>query len=302
MTNLGIIQRYILSTLLLVLLSPQAFSHHLCRDLKRKYDLPVRLVESRKYTNQLKSIFLRVPNFKLGWIHSAGIFRKVTSLGICINVSGVPLTGSGVRQGSVYFAKEKIIVINQDRIEDLDRSPEKKSLLMHETLGALGYPDENYQLTTFITAKSQEELFGRETIDLMRRELARDLMIERRRTTNIITTERSGEGGISGVGGGGEPEVAVLKPLMISTLLKNNKAQADLIRYILKMRLETDVTKSFELKPTNHQDFFLGDQNGEEFIVIRHGSWFSLQESERTEYLNSLVSLASILEADRAQP
>jgi hypothetical protein len=298
----------------IVLATPVFAANDFCRELKERYDLPQRLVhleprDKESYYQQLEAVFNLVPAFKTGWVDSKQIIREIRSIRLCVNATNTPLTGSGSRHGSVYFTKERIIVLNRDRILERNGSPENALLLIHETLGALGYPDENYQLTSLVYAHAQREEFGHETVEIMRVELGKELQTQTRRIENVVSRESTG--GISGVGGGGDPEVAFFKPSMTAMLLYNPDFFGPLCggvanlpsvaRFIMSSRLETDDAVIFPRVDSSYPHLFIAYTNKELFIQIEHAAWTRLRErgaaayDERNIFIRNLTLLSCVL-------
>ncbi len=298
----------------LILGTPVFAAEDFCRELKERYDLPTRLAhleprDKESYYQQLEGIFTLIPPFKTAWVDSKQIIREIRSIRLCVNATNTPLTGSGSRYGSVYFTKERIIVLNRDRILERNDTPENSLLLIHETLGALGYPDENYQLTSLVYAHAQRPEFGHEIVETMRVELGKDLQMQPRRLDNVVTLESTG--GISGVGGGGDPEVAFFKPTMTAMLLFNPDFFGPLCggvdnlpavaRYIMSMRLETDDVLSFPRVPSSYPHLFFAYTKNELFIQVEHTAWTRLRErghaayDERNVFIRNLTLLSCVL-------
>lgn len=307
----------LLCCLWLLLLGTSVFAaEDFCRDLQERYDLPTRLAhlhprDRDSYHDQLETIFRRAP-IKVGWVDSRTIQREIRTIKLCVNTSETPLTGSGSRHGSVYFTKERIIVLNRDRVLGLNDTPENSLLIIHETLGVLGYPDENYELTSLWYAKAQEQEFGLEVYQVLQLELEKELKGQVRSIENVVTREGEGSGGISGVGGGGDPEVAFFKPIMAAMLLTNPdffgvlcggvNNLPNVARYILMMRLETDDVVQFPRVPSGSPHLFFAFVKGEIFIQIEHAAWLRLRErgdaayDERHVFIRNLTTLSCVME------
>lgn len=297
----------------MVLATPVFAAEDFCRELKERYDLPVSLAhleprDKESYYQQLEQVFTRIPPFKASWVDSKKIIREIRSIRLCVNTGTTPLTGSGSRHGSVYFTKERIIILNRDRILERNDTPENSLLLIHETLGALGYPDENYQLTSLVYAHAQRDEFGLDIVETMRVELGKELETQVRRIENVVTRESTG--GISGVGGGGDPEVAFFKPTMAAMLLFNPDFFGPLCggaenlpkvaRYIMSMRLETDDAVKFPRKASSYPHLFFAFDNDELFIQIEHAAWTRLRDrgqaayDERNTFIRNLTLLSCV--------
>lgn len=288
--------------------SAAALDH--CERLKRDYNLEQEITRvaastQKSYAKEVQAMLRLLGPQQVGWINYDELAKEIASVQLCQNVSETPLTGSGSRHGSVYFTKERIVVFNSLRVWELENSPEIGLLLMHEYLGALGYPDENYQITSLLYAQLQVADFGTETVSTIQGELVEILKTEARRTQNIQFSE---SGGISGVGGGGDPEIAFLKPAVAWMLVKNqdyfkqicgtNLSIARIVHYVLSMRLETDDAVEYPRKKTGFPNLFMATDKGNRFIQIKHGAWLRLKEAgaaglqKRNDFVRDLALLS----------
>lgn len=299
--------------MLLCTLTAWGVDNH-CQSLKARYQLPQDLRElhpadRETYYQEITEVFRLIGPLQIGWVDLSTIKKEIRSVRLCVSLGPTALTGSGSRQGSVYFTRERIIVFNHERLVRLADTPEISLLLLHEILGALGYPDENYELTSVIYAQAQTSYFGAENVSIMREELGIALSTEQRRIENITTVSR--EGGVSGVGGGGDPESALIKAFAVAVLLVNpdyfgplcggvNNIRA-MARFILRMRLESDEVLSLTRIPSGIKHFYYAIDGSRTFIQFEFGAWQALRSQgiakrdERQIFIENLVSLSCAL-------
>lgn len=112
------------------------------------------------------------------------------------------LAGSGEsRFGAMYFVKEKKIIINSARAQ-YEPSHTMPVAALHEALGALGYLDENYEVSTTLYLNSlssteQKNIFSVPFIEKQNKKLK---TLERRKSDAVYKNS----GGGTSVGGGGD--------------------------------------------------------------------------------------------------
>lgn len=119
------------------------------------------------------------------------------------------LSGSGgKRQTSIYIVKDRMVVVNMLALQNLVEKPVRiDRWALHEALGALGYDDENYEITTALTFVSPADK-GLERVDLVERTLS-NLQI---RTTDHVYDN---VGGTTIIGGGGDAPIIELKTRLL---------------------------------------------------------------------------------------
>jgi len=100
-------------------------------------------------------------NLKLGVKNIGSLsldkFRKdIESVNLVVVQNGVQAIGTGqftIRMGSVYYTESKSIYLNQESFRWDSRAVPN---LIHEFLGALGYTDENYQISTILLSEKPQ--------------------------------------------------------------------------------------------------------------------------------------------------
>lgn len=162
----------------------------------------------------------------LDWLDINQLSMEIKDVKIYVNNSKEALLGSGVRRGSVYLTEQKTAILNSGFLleianEDLKNQPINigfETMLMHEHLGALGYPDDNYEISTYLWIRTQPKGVYYATLPWIENSLKQHLKQNTRRTENIkydtLTIDAHNNlvsGGSSGFGGGGDPFAAMIK-------------------------------------------------------------------------------------------
>ncbi len=136
--------------------------------------------------------------------------EQIKQVHLLVVTGGATALGSGqftVRMGNVYIPSTKTIYINE---QTLVRNPEGSTKLMpHELLGALGYEDEKYQISTVMFSKNAKlaaELINKSKIDLGKKSV-------RSEAKNM--TNRQSSGGVTIIGGGGDELLFAAKLYML---------------------------------------------------------------------------------------
>ena len=121
------------------------------------------------------------------------------------------LRGSGGnRTTSIYLVKERMVVINTLALENLLGKPiHVFSWMLHEGLGALGYSDENYELSASISFLAENPLLAsKSSIEYVQDHFQ---IIARSKVDRLYATS----GGSTVVGGGGDAIIIELKQLLL---------------------------------------------------------------------------------------
>lgn len=116
----------------------------------------------------------------------------------------------GKRQTSIYLVEQRMVAVSTYALENLVGQPIPLwEWALHEALGALGYPDENYELTT-----SLHFLVKSSTLDTIQRI---SLVEESFSAISIRTTNQiySSEGGTTIIGGGGDAPIITFKTQLL---------------------------------------------------------------------------------------
>lgn len=214
------------------------------------------------------------------------------------------LSGSGgKRQTSIYLVEQRMVVVNTLALQNLVETQVRlNSWALHEALGALGYDDENYQISTslaFVAGDFTLSSLGQPNpapnpsisnrADFVERTLSN---VSR---TNIERTYGR-EGGTTVVGGGGDAPILELKQRLMNRLsnwldthhpsLSNRKKQLAAQRLLeLPINFTTDTNYSgSEFTVTNAG------------VVIQRTGSLSSAAMFKENYLDRLLgAVASIL-------
>ena len=137
-------------------------------------------------------------------------FAKITIKELTLPVF---LVGSGSRQGAVNLTEKNEIIINPLSFRQYTQR-QALLLIIHELLGASGYNDENYEITTrlYLLATSDVSLKGNTFITGYKKGLLRD-------KNKTFRTDTKNGGTVTGIGGGGDGEVVEFKCSLLDTVL-----------------------------------------------------------------------------------
>jgi hypothetical protein len=98
-------------------------------------------------------------------------------------------------------------------------------IMTHETLGALGYVDDNYQMSTSLfllgSLLEKSEFVDPRDLEANPNFLA-PFKVSLRKTNPVVTENFLARGGVTGAGGGGDPHSAFAKFLMVELYLGAN--------------------------------------------------------------------------------
>jgi hypothetical protein len=116
----------------------------------------------------------------------------------------------GKRQTSIYLVEQRMVAVSTYALDNLVGQPIPLwEWALHEALGALGYPDENYELTT-----SLHFLVKNNTLETSQRI---NFVEESFSAISIRTTNQiySSEGGTTIIGGGGDAPIITFKTQLL---------------------------------------------------------------------------------------
>ncbi len=217
---------------------------------------------------------------------------------------GEPLVGSGVRNDAVNFNQQNIILLNYDRTKNY--SPVQMSILQwHEALGALGYNDENYLLSSGLFQKLATPSQALNP-HILKRFITQ--FNEPLREKNIEFN--NSDGGVTAVGGGGDGETAEIKMFLLSLLNKlppttTPEAAAKIQVYIDKAidtPIETDelLEKYLSVKEYLRVKIGINRLNGKITILINPAHWrpsikFHFQNPDNAELLTEIATVIHYL-------
>ena len=206
------------------------------------------------------------------------------------------LSGSGgQRHSSIYIVKDKMVVINMLALQSLVGT--NVSLLcwaLHESLGALGYPDDVYDMSTamcFISeggspasvTQTDFEMPAAARVDYVSRPL---------RNFEILKTDRvyGREGGTTIIGGGGDAALIEVKRRLLRQFLRwmdtnrplsNERNRKRAVEKLLKMNIHFSNNESY-----NSTDFRLERDK----IIVDMGGYVGPSEINTDEYADRIIT------------
>lgn len=154
--------------------------------------------------------------------------RDIPSVNLYVNTSDQALIGSGTRTGSLYLVEQKAVILNISLLAILTSDPGAGILLIHEYLGALGYPDEQNQISAYFYLQLHSNKLPPADLSLLKEKLNEHLQKNPMVTKNTLFEA----GGATGVGGGGDPAIAEIKALTLIAFLNATNA-SDLTQFEL---------------------------------------------------------------------
>jgi len=164
---------------------------------------------------------------------------EITTVRVCILPATTRIYASGKqRESAAYNAEERMVFVNPLQLLETSNLEVRATLLVHEYLGALGYLDENYELTVPLSRIANLQTGDALFIDALekfpkRESLAIDYAKDNR---NYLAKG----GGSSGVGGGGDATTIMIKSLFtdLGYLKLVRKAAVQLAMDVSKLDLE----------------------------------------------------------------
>jgi len=291
--------------------SQSLFADSSCEQIKSKYSLkaeirPLNALEKSLLQANFSTLFeIARPKINSQILSIDELKDGMFMVDLCVNLDDQAIVGSGTRKGSVYFTKEKLIVFNSKELFAHDLFAQAALNMLHEFFGALGYPDKNYELSTYFYAVLHVKSFGEETLAAIEKATLKHVKNNPHVAENIIYA-RSGEGGISGVGGGGDPESAFLKALLVNFVLLNfdfyNELTQfkfsidDFAEYFSKTHIETDSVDNFHNSFKTSFPFLRFTYRDAKIIyIVKAEKWSELIKKgdsgfdERTQFVRDLI-------------
>lgn len=203
---------------------------------------------------------------QIGWLNIEKLISEVDEVNVYANTSNKAVVGSGTRLGSVNFTEQRMALINTSLLQELTRPQGQmntiatavgsETVIIHEFLGALGYPDDNYEISTLLFMRTFPQDYGTAVLDQTEKSLADHLSKNPRRTKNT-TFSTEGGGTSTGIGGGGDPASVAMKLVALSTLaqqknyilkhyVKDEAEYHSLIRFINTVRIEPSERHAYD--------------------------------------------------------
>ncbi len=193
------------------------------------------------------------PN-EIDWFRLDVYKQEIQDLNIWYNDSSFALVGSGGRIGGLNLPSIKTVIFNTSLIVDLTRdggnlkplNSGNETTLLHESLKALGYPDENYEISTYLWARTFSSNYSPELFAIIEGTVKQHLSTHPRSFVNFSI------GGTStGLGGGGDPASAAVKLFAFVTLAQFKEVfmrdvpltqleYEELVRSVVLLKIEPD--------------------------------------------------------------
>lgn len=192
------------------------------------------------------------------------------------------MIGSGRRITSVYNVEERMVIINMLSLQNLVNQPVPMfGWALHEGLGALGYLDENYELTTSLQFLADNLAVGQNHVPLIAPAL------------NVGRTDRNRtyqSGGSTVVGGGGDAPMIELKRQLVGKLhawaavhRPGASAQAVESAFLLLLRMPIEFK---EEQNQNNTSFEFRDG----MVLMGYGFTWRLGELYQLELLDEILA------------
>lgn len=191
----------------------------------------------------------------------------------------------GQRLTSIYLVEERLVIINLMSLQNMINKPVPMfAWALHEGLGALGYPDENYEISVAI------EFMSKNISEIQtRQELVRPQLQDMgRRSTRNRHYESSG--GTTVVGGGGDAPIIELKSLLLERLQRwagehrpaaTARQIQNAMNHLLRFPIEFAGDQSY-----NSTEFkFEGNK-----LIIAEGMRYRYESLYSEEYMDSLLA------------
>jgi hypothetical protein len=202
------------------------------------------------------------------------------------------MIGSGEkdRTGSVYYVKTKMVVVNMLYLNNLVNKPvHLYPWLLHEAMGALGYSDENYELSSSISfIASLIESDNQIILKSILSNINQDFINLSRTKTNLLYAM---SGGSTIVGGGGDAIIIELKQRLLERFLHwskyhGNDLPADRINYGMKLIIHLGI--EFESHSESYGSFDFRIKN--EQLLLDLGGSILPATIFTDSYLDSLLN------------
>lgn len=131
---------------------------------------------------------------------------------VVVVADGKPFVGSGYRNGAVNFPEKETVVYNYGKLKNYSGT-QRALIQWHEALGAMGYNDGNYLASTSITQKITAPKLQ---LHPQIQSRLKNQLNEPKMNQDNVWKEK--DGGASGVGGGGDGDIAEIKWALLSYL------------------------------------------------------------------------------------
>ena len=137
----------------------------------------------------------------------------------------------GARTTSVYLVKDKTVIVNLQMLHNLIGKPvHLNNWALHEAMGALGYDDENYDLSSSIAFLANTKHDIQSSLDYVKNNFA---VITKAKDDKVYALR----GGSTVVGGGGDAVLIELKQRLLERYLEINPDKAGFEK-IIHLKIE----------------------------------------------------------------
>ena len=156
------------------------------------------------------------------WLNLTSLNKEISRTHIYMVNSDYAIVGSCSRTGSVYVTYPSAVLINYGILKQdvsLFAKMGEGAMLLHEFLGANGYPDDLFEISSVLALMtiSQDGGDAHSHLEILGKRLVHYLETHRRLQKNI----KVAAGGATSTGGGGDPWLALLKMLMLNRAMSN---------------------------------------------------------------------------------
>ncbi len=194
----------------------------------------------QNYAASIPNDLLKKGTTQIGDLNLKKLVEEIKTVDFEIFENGF-LAGSGKkRSSSIYFVEQKKVIINSLALKFLAQEffgP----LALHEALGALGYYDENYEISLGLFLLLMPDNLGLKEI-LVQSSLFKDL---KRRTSEPLYAN----GGATSIGGGGDGLTMEAKTgWLIQTLAKTSSSRrSEVVHHILRSTVELGTAMDMQI-------------------------------------------------------
>jgi hypothetical protein len=198
------------------------------------------------------------------------------------------LTGSGgIRTTSIYLVEQKMVVVNFFSLQNLMNKPVPlPGWALHEALGALGYNDENYEMSSAITFITENPELDNFTL----------LSYVKENFLSVIQAKKNqmyvASGGSTVVGGGGDAVIIQLKQILLKRYLetmKVNNSTSEKIHLGFNRLLNLEIEFDFEGNAYNKFGFIFN----EKYLLLDMGGQYLPEQIYKTDYIDKILHLIS---------